>query len=240
MSAYSDLLGILFEDNHILAINKPAGWPTTHFDGQNETIDRIAKAYIKEKYNKPGNVYLGVVHRLDKATSGCVVFARTSKAAARLSEQFRDNAIDKRYWAIISDNPTDETNWNWGDVGASGSLDDYLWHDDDNHLVKVVAKTHPQAKLARLIYHVKNRADGMILLELHPHSGRKHQIRVQLASRGFPILGDKKYGSTSFFGTFIALHARQLTVLHPITGEPICLTAEIPKNWRGRFAYVLN
>src|SRR5947207_11009249 len=99
--SFADALDILHEDNHCLALNKPAGWPTTHFDGKDETVDRLAKSYLKEKYGKPGNVFLGVVHRLDKPVSGVLLFARTSKAAARLSEQFREGAVEKVYWAVI-------------------------------------------------------------------------------------------------------------------------------------------
>ena len=101
--SFADSLDILYEDNHCLALNKPAGWPTTHFDGKDETVDRLAKAYLAEKYSKPGNVFLGVVHRLDRPVSGVLLFARTSKAAARLSEQFRDGAVEKQYWAVVED-----------------------------------------------------------------------------------------------------------------------------------------
>src|SRR5437764_1381712 len=99
--SFADALDILHEDNHCLALNKPAGWPTTHFDGKDETVDRLVKSYLKEKYGKPGNVFLGVVHRLDKPVSGVLLFARTSKAAARLSEQFREGAVEKNYWAVV-------------------------------------------------------------------------------------------------------------------------------------------
>src|SRR5581483_2764589 len=103
--SFADSLDILYEDNHCLALNKPAGWPTTHYDGTVETVDRLAKAYLKEKYQKPGNVFLGVVHRLDKPVSGVLLFARTSKAAARLSELFREGAVEKTYWAVVEDSP---------------------------------------------------------------------------------------------------------------------------------------
>src|SRR5204863_3426415 len=123
--ALGDALDILYEDNHCLALNKPAGWPTTHFDGKDETVDRLAKSYLKEKYQKPGNVFLGVVHRLDKPVSGSLVFARTSKAAARLSEQFREGMVEKQYWAVVEDPPRKfpEIPWLTSD---SGSLEDYL------------------------------------------------------------------------------------------------------------------
>jgi len=235
---FADVLDVLYEDNHLLAVNKPSGWPSAHFDGSEQTVDHLAKAYLKEKYVKPGNVFLGVVHRLDKPVSGCLMFARTSKAAARLSEQFREGAVEKVYWAIVEDRkPRDGCPWALKDTGA---LDDWLFHDDDEHRVKVVEPNTPGAKSARLLFEVKARANGLTWLELRPHTGRKHQLRVQLASRGSPIYGDQKYGSTATLGNAIALHARSLTVLHPIKTEPLTLTAELPKHWRGRFAKLIH
>jgi 23S rRNA pseudouridine1911/1915/1917 synthase len=232
--SFADTLDILFEDNHCLALNKPAGWPTTHFDGTDETVDRLAKAYLKEKYAKPGNVFLGVVHRLDKPVTGVLLFARTSKAAARLSEQFREGAVEKTYWAVVADSP--RSPWK---TSESGSLEDWLSKDDAAARVEVVGKDTPGAKYARLVYTVKTRADGLVMLELRPHTGRKHQLRVQLASRGFPIYGDGKYGSEKTLPLGIGLHARGLTFLHPTSKEPIALTAPVPKQWRGRFARLL-
>lgn len=237
MASFAELLDILYEDNHCLGLNKPAGWPTTHFDGTEETFDRLAKDYLKEKYQKRGNVYLGIVHRLDKPTSGALVFAKTSKAAARLSEQFRDGAVEKVYWAVASEAPSRPKGFLWGDWGT---LDDWLMHDESERLVRVVAPDTEGAKHARCGYQVKARHGGLMLLELRPMTGRKHQLRVQLSSRGAPIFGDKKYGGPHIFGNGIGLHARSLTFLHPIKHDPITLTAEIPKEWKGRFAYLLN
>jgi len=227
---YEDLLDILYEDNHVLALNKPAGWSSAQDD--NSMVD-LAKAYLKEKYHKPGNVFLGVVHRIDKPVSGVLVFARTSKAAARLSEQFRDRGVVKTYWAVTAPSR------GWA-VGDSASLEDWLFHDDDTHRVRVVKHHTLGAKTARLTYFVKAEHDGRRLLELNPLTGRKHQLRVQLASRGAPIIGDRKYGSTESFGDAIALHARSLTILHPITTEQLTLNAALPKPWRGRFAHLLK
>lgn len=255
--SFADSLDILYEDNHLLALNKPAGWPTTHYDGTDETVDRLAKAYLKEKYGKPGNVFLGVVHRLDKPVSGVLVFARTSKAAARLSEQFREGAVEKTYWAIIEDappplndtndlrpripnqhapKPTDGRPWEAHDTGA---LEDWLLKHDPTARVEVVPAGTPDAQLARLVFQVRGRHDGLTWLELRPHTGRKHQLRVQLASRGCPVVGDHKYGSDRPLGPAIALHARALTVLHPVSKEPLTFTAELPKHWKGRFAHLL-
>jgi 23S rRNA pseudouridine1911/1915/1917 synthase len=235
----ADALDILYEDNHCLALNKPAGWPTTHYDGTEETVDRLAKAYLKEKYGKPGNVFLGVVHRLDKPVSGVLLFARTSKAAARLSEQFREGAVEKAYWAVVEDppTPTDRAPWT---TANTGSLQDWLKKDDPMARVEVVPADTPGARFARLVFVVRGRHDGLTWLELRPHTGRKHQLRVQLASRGCPIYGDAKYGSDHPFGPAIALHARSLTFLHPTTKEPLTMTAELPLPWRGRFAHLLS
>jgi 23S rRNA pseudouridine1911/1915/1917 synthase len=230
----AESLDILLEDNHCLALNKPCGWPTTHFEGREETVDRLAKAYLKEKHQKPGNVFLGVVHRLDKPVSGALLFARTSKAAARLAEQFRNNAVEKTYWAIIDGDPAR--------LGASelgGTLEDWLLHADEKSRVEVVTAGTPSAKHALLHYQVRARYGGLTLLELRPQTGRKHQLRVQFAARGLPIYGDRKYGSPISFGDGIALHARSLTFLHPTRHEPTYITAEVPKLWRSRFAHLL-
>jgi 23S rRNA pseudouridine1911/1915/1917 synthase len=234
--SFADALDILYEDNHCLALNKPAGWPTTHFDGKDETVDRLAKSYLKEKYKKPGNVFLGVVHRLDKPVSGALVFARTSKGAARLSEQFREGVVEKVYWAVVEDQAKGAP-WTTAD---NGSLEDYLKKNEPKERVEVVPKDTPGAQFARLVWTVRGRQGGLTWLELRPHTGRKHQLRVQLASRGNPIYGDVKYGSDHTFGHAVALHARSLTFLHPTTREPITVKADVPKLWRGRFAHLLN
>ena len=233
---YADLLDVLFEDNHLLVLNKPAGWPSAHGDERGESMDQIAKAYLKEKYQKPGKVFLGVVHRIDKPVSGVLLFARTSKAAARLSEQFREGGVVKTYWAVIEASRESQR----AEIGDSGSYEDYLLHDDLARDVKVVEHDTFGAKAAKMLYTVKAAHENLALLELQPHTGRKHQLRVQLASRGRPIYGDHKYGSAARFGDAIALHARSLTVLHPITSEPLTFTAALPKPWRGRFAHLLK
>lgn len=237
--SFAEALDILYEDNHCLALNKPAGWPTTHFDGTDETVDRLAKSYLKEKYQKPGNVFLGVVHRLDKPVSGALLFARTSKAAARLSEQFREGVVEKVYWAVVEEQVKPRDSYPWA-VNDSGSLEDWLKKDEPNTRVEVVTRDMPGARFARLLFTVRGRHEGLTWLELRPHTGRKHQLRVQLASRGSPIYGDVRYGSDHTFGHAIALHARSLTFLHPTTKEPITVKADVPKLWRGRFAHLLN
>jgi 23S rRNA pseudouridine1911/1915/1917 synthase len=235
--SFAELLDVLYEDNHLIGLNKPSGWPTTHYDGSEETVDRLVKSYLKEKHDKPGNVFLGVVHRLDKPVSGALVFARTSKAAARLSEQFRDGAVEKVYWAVVECKPTDRYPWA---LSEAGSLDDWLLHDDATRRVRVVPPDTPDARPARLLFQVRGRHAGLTWLELRPHTGRKHQLRVQLAARGCPIYGDRKYGSARPLGDAIALHARALTLLHPTRHEPVTLKADVPKHWRGRFARLMQ
>jgi len=231
-------LDILFEDNHCVAVAKPAGMPSTHFEGREETVDRAVKAYLKEKYKKPGNVFLGVVHRLDKPTSGVLLFARTSKAAARLARQFRDGAVEKVYWAVVE-----------GDVKRpAGSLEDWLLKTEvaapsPNRAASRVEVVPADAEGARqALLHYRRRAShgGLTWLEVRPQTGRTHQLRVQLAHHGHPVYGDAKYGAVHTFGNAIGLHARSLTFLHPVRYEPITLTAEPPRPWRGRFAYLFR
>ncbi len=223
-------LEILYEDNHCLAVAKPAGVPSTHFDGRTETTDRLVKAYLKEKYQKPGNVFLGVVHRLDKPVAGVLLFARTSKAAARLAEQFREGTVEKVYWAVVE-----------GEVRSpAGSLEDWLRKDEDAGRVRVVERQAAGAKQALLHYQRRAVHGGLTWLEVRPQTGRTHQLRVQLARHGHPIYGDAKYGAVHTFGGAVGLHARALTFLHPVRYEPVTLTAEVPQAWRGRFAYLFR
>lgn len=230
--SFADNLEVLYEDNHLIAINKPSGWPSAHYDGHEETLDRLVKSYLKEKYAKPGNVFLGVVHRLDKPVTGVLVFARTSKGAARLCEQFRENMVEKVYWAVV------ELRAEAKAMPEAGTLEDWLLKAPDG--VAVVDSVTPGAKQALLHYTIKATHDRLALVEIRPQSGRTHQLRVQFAARGMPIYGDAKYGSHHGFGTGVGLHARSLSFLHPTRGEPITLTAELPKTWRGRFAHLIK
>jgi 23S rRNA pseudouridine1911/1915/1917 synthase len=223
-------LEVLFEDNHCLAIAKPAGVASAHFQGSEQTLDRAVKQYLKDKYRKPGNVFLGVVHRLDKPVSGVLLFARTSKAAARLAEQFREGTVEKVYWAVVE-----------GEVPRSaGSLEDWLRRDRGSERVEVVEAEAAGARQALLHYQQRAAYGGLTLLEVRPQTGRTHQLRVQLAHHCHPVYGDARYGSVATFGKAIGLHARALTFLHPIRYEPITLKAEVPRAWRGRFAYLLK
>jgi 23S rRNA pseudouridine1911/1915/1917 synthase len=223
-------LEILYEDNHCLAVAKPSGVPSTHFDGRVETLDRAVKAYLKDKYQKPGNVFLGIVHRIDKPVSGVILFARTSKAAARLSEQFREGTVEKIYWAVVQ-----------GEVRSdAGSLEDWLKKDETAGRVNVVEPRATGAKQALLHYQKRAAHAGLTWLEIRPQTGRTHQLRVQLAHHGHPIYGDAKYGAVHTFGNGIGLHARALTFLHPVRHEPVNVSADMPRQWRGRFAYLFR
>jgi 23S rRNA pseudouridine1911/1915/1917 synthase len=233
--SFADVLDLLYEDNHLIAVNKPCGWPSAHFGGSEETMDRVVKAYLKEKYHKPGKVFLGVVHRLDKPVSGVLLFARTSKAAARLSEQFRENLVEKTYWAVVEAGGTTTR-----PLPPAGTLEDWLRKDPIAGAVEVVPPDTDGAKQAVLYYSVKAEYAGLMLVEVRPQTGRTHQLRVQFASRGRPIYGDAKYGSRFSLGPGIALHARALSILHPTRHDPIALTAEAPRTWRGRFAHLLQ
>lgn len=223
-------LVVLYEDNHCLAIFKPCGTASAHFQGREKTCDLIVRDYLKNKYHKPGNVFLGVVHRLDRAVSGVLLFARTSKAAARLSEQFRQGTIEKTYWAVVQGKITT----------VAGSLEDWLRKDEDKRRVEVVAAQTPGARQALLHFQVRSSRDGLSWVELRPQTGRTHQLRVQLAHRGHPIYGDARYGSVSTFENGIALHGRSLTFLHPVRYEPITLVADLPPLWNVRFSRLLS
>jgi 23S rRNA pseudouridine1911/1915/1917 synthase len=213
---------VLYEDNHLLAVLKPAGLPTMGTPGDRPTLLSVAKEYVKDRYNKPGNVYLGVVSRLDAPVTGVVLLARTSKAAARLTEQFRTRAIEKSYWALVE-----------GVVEpAAANLVDWLAQDERHRRMHVVGPTMPGAKEARLSYRRLSQVSGGSLLAVTLETGRKHQIRLQLAEHGHPIIGDLKYGSRRRFPSGIALHARWLAVSHPTTGERIEFEAPLPEAWR--------
>jgi 23S rRNA pseudouridine1911/1915/1917 synthase len=219
---------ILFEDNHCLVVNKPAGLLSQGDDTGDLSLDSWARDYLKEKYRKPGNVYVGLVHRLDRPTSGVVVLARTSKAAGRLAEQFRSGTITKLYWALVEGEPAQ----------PEGVWIDSLEKDRTSNRVRVVEDSGRPALVARVEYRVLERQHGCSKLELRPATGRSHQLRVQLASRGLPILGDRKYGSATVLKADdghhrIALHAREVRFTHPTRGEEIAVVAPVPADWPG-------
>ena len=215
-------LTTLYEDNHLLAVNKPAGVPTMGVAAGEPSVVSLARQYIKRKYRKPGNVYLGVVSRLDTGTSGVVILARTSKAAARLAEQFRTRGAKKTYLAIVS-----------GDVNpAEGTMTDWLVKDDRAQRMVIVPADSPGAQEASLTYRVMRKLERGTLVEIDLQTGRKHQIRVQFAARGWPVWGESKYAAGAAFEPGLALHARRLVIDHPVKHEPVELVAPLPESWR--------
>jgi len=214
-------LEVLYEDNHLLAVAKPAGLPTMGTPDNRPTLLSVAKEYVKSRYRKPGNVYLGVMSRLDAPVTGVVLLARTSKAARRMTEQFRLRAVEKTYWAIVE-----------GKVKpAAGRCIDWVGHDERHRRMHIVGESLPGAKEARLSYRRLEAVGKHSLLEVTLETGRKHQIRLQLAHCGYPILGDRKYGSQVRWPAGIALHARRLVIAHPVKGDSLTLRAPLPTEW---------
>lgn len=210
---------ILYEDNHVIVVNKLPSELTQGDKTGDAILPDLIKSYLKEKYQKPGNVFLGVVHRLDRPTSGALVFARTSKALERLNAQFRDKETNKVYWAIVGQKPTN----------ASGSLVHYLKKNEAQNKSYVVAEATPGAKKATLHYQHIGTSERYFLLEVKLETGRHHQIRCQLANMGCIIKGDLKYGDKrSNPDGSICLHARTLSFEHPTTKERIAVTAPLP------------
>ncbi|HOX25569.1 MAG TPA: RluA family pseudouridine synthase [Candidatus Krumholzibacteria bacterium] len=216
-------LQILFEDNHLLAVVKPANLLVQGDSTGDPTLLEAARTYLKAEYAKPGNVYLGLVHRLDRPVSGVVLFARTSKAAARLSRQFREGTVRKIYLAVVEG----------GCEPPAGELVHYLASTGDARgVTRAALAAFPGSKLARLRYHVTDRAADRSRLEIELITGRRHQIRAQLALAGWPVWGDAKYGARPRASTAgIGLHAWRLGVVHPVSGEPVVLEASPPAEW---------
>jgi len=216
------MLDILFEDNHCLAVLKPARVLTAGDRTGDMSLLDMARDYLKEKYHKPGNVFVGLVHRLDRPVSGVVLFARTSKAAARLSEQFREGSVRKVYRAIVE-----------GSVAEpAGELVDWLVKNEKTNVVRSVKPGSPEARKSRLQFRRMKSGGGLTLVEIVPETGRSHQIRVQLAVHGNPIYGDVKYGAQHAQQGSIALHAAELTFEHPTRREPVTVKAPNPSLWR--------
>ncbi len=203
-------LEVLFEDNHIIVVKKEPNIPSQADKTEDLDMLTIIKAYLKEKYNKPGNVYLGLVHRLDRPVGGVMVFAKTSKSASRLSDQIREKVFKKKYLAVVDGQFENK----------KGVMEDYLYKDERNNMSRVVNKDKKNAKFSKLDYEVLayNEVKNLSLVKVNLHTGRHHQIRVQLANSGHSIFGDQKYG-TRGKNKQIALWAYELTIKHPITKE---------------------
>jgi len=220
MKSTKDNLHVILEDNHIIIINKRAG-DIVQGDKTGDTpLSDIVKQYIAAKYNKKGNVFLGVVHRLDRPTSGIVIFARTSKALERLNKMLREKKITKTYWAIVKNRPEKEKD----------TLTHYLKKNPKNNKSTVFSKETASSKKAILHYNLKKELDNYFLLEIDLETGRHHQIRAQLAIIKCPIKGDLKYGAKrSNPDGGISLHAREIEFIHPVSKENIHLTANVPE-----------
>lgn len=214
-----DNLQVLHEDNHIIVVNKRVGDIVQGDKTGDKPLSEVVKEYIKDKYNKPGDVFLGVIHRLDRPTTGIVVFAKTSKALSRLNESFKNRETKKMYWAIVKNRPSKEN-----DI-----LVHFLKRNPKNNTSKAHTKEVPDSKKASLDYNVFKKLDNYFALEINLHTGRHHQIRAQLSAIGCPIKGDLKYGfDRSNKDGGIHLHARKLEFIHPVSKEIIKLTAPTP------------
>jgi 23S rRNA pseudouridine1911/1915/1917 synthase len=231
----ADELEVLLEDGPLLAVNKPSGMITQGAPHGVDALIDVVKRYLKAKYDKPGNVYLGVPHRIDRPVSGVVVFSRNSKCAARLAEQFAQREVRKVYWACLERPPEP----------AAGELVDWVYRIPDHSRVEIAAAGMEGAKRAVLSYRVLERRQGLALVEIVLQTGRMHQIRIQFASRGCPVVGDAQYGAATEFagrtsreqeGAAIALHARSLTLRHPIRYDEVTILAPLPAAWR-RFGF---
>lgn len=210
------MINIIYEDNHLIVVEKPINIPTQEDNTKDKDLLTILKEYIKEKYNKPGNVYLGLVHRLDRPVGGIMVFARTSKAASRLSEQVRNKTFKKTYNAVVI-----------GNIENTGKLKDYLLKDEKRNIVKVDEK----GKEAILNFKKLNFKDNMSLVEINLETGRSHQIRVQMSHHGYPLFGDQKYNKTSKVGEQIALFAKKIEFVHPTTNELLTFELDLPNRY---------
>jgi 23S rRNA pseudouridine1911/1915/1917 synthase len=213
-------LSVIYEDNHLIAINKPAGSLVHGDDTGDETLADLVKQYIKIRYEKPGDVFLGVIHRLDRPVSGVVIFARTSKALVRMNKMLQEKSIEKTYLAIVAKRPED----------LSGRLVHYIIKDESKNIVRAYNSKKSGAKEAILEYNLVGELDAKIMLEVKPLTGRPHQIRAQLSKIECPIIGDLKYGAEyALVDKSIALHCRKMTFEHPVKNEQVTIMAEKPK-----------
>jgi 23S rRNA pseudouridine1911/1915/1917 synthase len=212
---------IIFEDNHLLVINKDAGVLVQGDKTGDTPLSDLAKAYVKEKYQKPGEVFMGVIHRIDRPVSGLVLMARTSKALERMNEQFKNRAIEKKYLAVVRNRP----------AANAGNLVHWLIKNPETNVTKAYEKEVPNSMRSELNYKLIGELDGFYLLEVNPITGRPHQIRVQLASMNCPIVGDNKYGyPRGNKDKSICLHAYQVKFMHPVKKEEMQLFAALPQD----------
>lgn len=210
------MVNIIYEDNHLLVVEKPINIPVQEDESKDLDLLTMLKDYIKKRDNKPGNVYLGLVHRLDRPVGGVMVFAKTSKCASRLSEQIRNRVMKKEYYAACM-----------GKLDNSGTFKDKLLKDEKNNIVKV----NERGKEAILDYELVDYKDNMSLVKINLKTGRSHQIRVQFSSRGHALYGDQKYNKNAKVGEQIALFEYSLTLIHPITKEELTFKLDLPNKY---------
>lgn len=224
------MLEVLYEDNHIIAVNKKSSDIVQGDKTGDKPLSEYVKDYIKKKYNKPGEVFLGVVHRLDRPVSGVILFAKTSKALSRLNEMFREKKIQKTYWAIVKNKPQN----------TNDTLVHYLLKDQAKNKSLAFNREGNNALRSELSYELIHSLENYHLLEVSPKTGRHHQIRVQLAKIGCPIKGDIKYGfDRTNKDKSIHLHSRKIDFIHPVKKGPISITAPTPKDvlWKSCKSY---
>ena len=209
---------VIYEDNHLLVVEKPVNMPVCEDESRDWDLLSNLKEYIKRKYDKPGNVYLGLVHRLDRPVGGVMVFAKTSKAATRLGKQVAGHELEKTYVAVVC-----------GKVPENGKFLDYLVKDTKRNQSYVTDKKH--GKEARLSFKRLGYKDGLSLVEVHLETGRSHQIRVQFSSRGFPLVGDAKYNKSHDSKTSVALFAKRLSFRHPVTKDKMSFEIDMPNRY---------
>lgn len=224
-------ISVLYEDNHLLVIDKPAGLVTVGGDSGTPTAARWAADYIKRKYNKPGKAFVGVVSRLDRLVSGVLVLARTSKGASRLSAQIRDREPRKKYTAIVEGNVASDPTQ--PDCRTWFQLDDFVCKNEVKRRMQVCDSNTSGAVKATLRYRFRASAASRSLLDVDLITGRKHQIRLQLSALGFPIVGDEKYGARQKFNSGIALHCTEMKISHPTKKEPMAFFSSPLGHWSG-------
>lgn len=223
------LLSVIYTDNHLLVVDKPAGIATMGTPQETTTIARQAALYLQQKYNKPDKAFVGVVSRIDRLVSGVLVLARTSKAASRISEQLRQQKVEKFYLAIVEGRWPPTAN----STGAWSEIVDWVAKDERAQCMRVVDASHPAAQQARLRLQMLAHSGERSLVKIELLTGRKHQIRLQLAEHGTPIWGDRKYGARSRFAkeNAIALHCQKLALLHPTTKQSMVFRASPAAHW---------
>lgn len=213
-------LTILYEDNHIIVVLKPQGVPTCGDESGDDSLLEAVRRYVKVTYGKPGNVYIGLIHRLDRPTGGVMVFAKTSKAASRLAEQMRSGDFEKKYFAVLVGAPKEKR----------ATLVNYLKKNSINNMVYICPQTTDGAKMASLEYNILEEKGGYSLADIKLHTGRTHQIRVQMSGQGTPVYGDMRYGGENAKKGNLALWAYSLSFTHPVTKERLRFMAEPPEN----------